>query len=98
MTMTTALRCYEVSYDRLLDSIYNADILGVLNDGDIKRIASNIIDEVDNRLPGSMMWMPYTSEIWVDTTDDADIDKEEFDEIFSDAFRTVMSFEEEAMG
>jgi hypothetical protein len=98
MTMTTALRCYEVSYDRLLDSIYNADVEGVLKDEDVKRIASNIIDEVDNHLPGSMMWMPHTSEIWVDITDDADIDKEAFDEIFSDAFWTVMSLEEEDMG
>lgn len=90
MTRTTILRNYSLSYDNLINTLYDIDTEGYLTDDQYSDIASEIISKVDDSLPGSLMWMPHTSEIWADTDDDASIDSEQFNDILNEAFEEVL--------
>lgn len=90
MTTTTILRCSKLSYTELINSIYDIDNEGTFSEEQYEKIASEIISKVDELLPGSLMWMPYTSELWADIEDDTDIDEDEFGEILNEAYEYVL--------
>lgn len=86
MTQTTLRRGSIYSYTELINGVLDAAGDAPITDEESEEIASDIISDVNSRLPGSLVWYPHTSEVWADVDEKTDITDAEFKELLDSAF------------
>lgn len=80
----------DIGIDKLINDIDDIDHEGTLSDNEISEIISMVIDKVNGQLPGSLQWIPSTSEV---ISDGEDIEVETVRDLISNAIAEVFGFE-----
>lgn len=86
MTYTTIYRGSIYSDAVLADSIYNAAGDAVITDAEFGTIRREIVSTVNEHLPGTLVWIPETSEIQADITEETAFEADDFLELLDSAF------------
>lgn len=89
MTYTSFANGYRFSATRLYESIYEADPDSFLTTEEADRFFEEVVEIVDNVLPGTLKWTPYESKIIGDVSDESEITNEHFEDILDNALWTV---------
>jgi len=94
MATQVYMRSSKLSYVELFDMV-----AAFIGDApiDVDEFCDKVVLEVNEGLPESMLWYPRTSEIWIRTDDDSEIELDEVMNMISEAVDLVAEdYEEEA--
>lgn len=82
-TTITCARGEEYSYISLVEMLCNA----VYEDQDVDEVAEELIKRVNDRLPGSFLWLPHISEMYCDIDEEEELG--DLDEIIEKVWREI---------
>ena len=81
MTTEVYMRSSKLSYIELANDM--AAFIGEA-DIDVDEFCNHVIEKVNRNMPGSMVWYPNLSEIWINVDDESEVELDEIQEWIGD--------------